>query len=153
MANWCFNRVEFTGSEFALTGIKLLFHELAEKGQAEQKGQLPEFIKDDEGYFFDIQCEDEVIYYETRWSPNTDILKKIADEYAVGFVHSYDESGNCIFGEAIYKDGELKDLSLDFKDYDLYEFDEATDLYHFEGNAYESDEEILETLLERKKGL
>ena len=30
------------------------------------------------------------------------------------------------------------------------EQDEETDLYHFEGEEYESDYEILETLLERK---
>ena len=151
MANWCYNRVEFTGSEFALTDVKLMFQELAEKSKADEKGQLPEFIKTDDGYFFDIYSEDDIVYYETRWSPNTGNLKTIADEYGLGFVHNYEESGNCIYGVATYNDGVLTDVYLDFEDFDLYEYDEEKETYSFEGEFYECCEEIQEILLERKK--
>jgi hypothetical protein len=153
MANWCYNRVEFSGSEFALTGLKLLFQELAEKGQAEQHGQLPGFIEEKEGYFFDIQVEDEVIYYETRWSPNTDRVQEIADHFDIGFTHNYEESGNCIYGEAIYKDGVLTETDLDFEDFNLFEYDEEKETYTFEGQTYYCSEDIQEILLERKKQL
>lgn len=151
MANWCYNRVEFTGSDSALTGVRLMFQQLAEKGQAEQKGQLPEFITEEDGYFFDLRVEDEVIYYETRWAPNTDRVREIADHFDVRFTHNYEESGNCIYGEATYKDGVLTKVDLDFEDFNLYEYDEEKDTYTFEGQSYECSEEIQEILLERKK--
>jgi hypothetical protein len=55
MANWCWNRVEFTGSEFALKGVELLFHEMAEKEKRENKGQSPDFIKEEKDWFFQIR--------------------------------------------------------------------------------------------------
>jgi hypothetical protein len=36
------------------------------------------------------------------------------------------------------------------EDFDSYELDEETDTYHFEGKEYDSEWEILDTLLERK---
>jgi len=151
MANWCYNWVEFTGSEFALTGVKLMFQELAKKEKAEQQGQLPDFIEEKEGYFFDLQVEDEVIYYETKWSPNTDRVREIADQFDIGFIHNYQESGNCIYGEASYKDQILTVVDLDLEDFNLYEYDEEKDTYTFEGQFFECSEEIQEILLERKK--
>ena len=151
MPNWCYNRVEFTGSTFALTGVKLMFEELAEKGRAEQQGQLPEFIKEEDGYFFDLQVDDEVIYYETRWSPNTDRVREITDHFDIGFLHEYEEPGNCIFGEATYKDGVLTKVDLDIEDFNLYKYDEEKETYTFEGQTYDCSEEIQEILLERKK--
>jgi hypothetical protein len=153
MANWCYNRVEFTGSTFALTGVKLMFEELAEKERAEQQGQLPEFIEEKGGYFFDLLVEDEVIYYETRWSPNIDRLREIADYFDIGFIHNYEESGNCICGEATYKGKVLTEVDLDFEDFNLYKYDEEKDIYTFEGQSYECSDEIQKILLERKKHL
>lgn len=70
--------------------------------------------------------------------------------YKVNFVQDYEEMGNLIYGRATYRDGILSDIFLDDDDFEIYEQDEETDLYHFEGEEYESDYEILETLLERK---
>lgn len=58
--------------------------------------------------------------------------------------------GNLIYGKATYKNRKLTDIYLEDEDFEQYEYDEETDYYHFEGEAYESDCEILETLLERK---
>jgi len=39
---------------------------------------------------------------------------------------------------------------LEDEDFETYHYDEEEDAYHFEGETYEGDWEILETLLERK---
>lgn len=151
MPNWCLNRVGFTGSDSALTGVRLMFQKPAEKGQAEQKGQLPEFITEKDGYFFDLRVEDQDIYYETRWSPNTDRVREIADHFDIGFIHNYEEPGNCIYGGATYVNQVLTAVALDIEDFNLYEYDEEKDTYTFEAQSYDCSEEIQEILLERKK--
>ncbi len=130
-----------------------MFEELSAKGEAEQQGQLPDFIEEKDGYFFDLRVEDEVIYYETRWSPNTDIVQEIAEHFDIEFTHHYDESGTCIYGEAIYKDGMLTKVELDMADFAAYKYDVDEETYLFEGQYYECSEEIKEILLERKKQL
>jgi len=58
--------------------------------------------------------------------------------------------GNLVYGRAIFSEKLLTDIYLEDEDFEQYEFDEETDSYSFEGENYESDSEILETLLERK---
>lgn len=103
------------------------------------------------GYFFEIVWENGMLYYETKWAPNTAILVFIADEYGVGFNHIYDEVGNGVFGEASYMDGELKIIGLDADDIGQYEYDGDSGTYRFENLTYASSEDILQLMLERKK--
>ena len=126
---------------------------MAKKEQKERKGQLPPFVKDETGYLFEIRWEEDVLYYETKWSPNTEIMVRVADEYDTGFVHSYSEPGNGVFGETTYTDGVLEDIFLDDDDYEQYGYDEETETYFFENQAYESNEEIHDILFERKKAI
>jgi hypothetical protein len=151
MANWCSNTVEFIGEHSQFEYLKVLFTAMAAKEKKEGKGQLPAFTEEGNGYLFEIRWEDGILYYETKWSPNTAVMVKIAEHFKVGFIHSYAEPGNGVFGEATYKDGSLTDVSLEWSDTDLYQFNEDTDLYTFEGSEYESGDEINEILLERKK--
>lgn len=126
---------------------------MTEKEQTEEKGQLPDFITLDNCYFFDIYQNEGVkgvFQYQTKWQPNLEIVQKIAEYYKVDFVQDYEEMGNLIYGKATYKNRKLTDIYLEDEDFEQYEYDEETDYYHFEGEAYESDCEILETLLERK---
>jgi hypothetical protein len=58
--------------------------------------------------------------------------------------------GNCVCGRATSADKLLTDVFLEYEDFEQFEFDEETDTYHFEGEDYDSEYEILETLLERK---
>ena len=153
MANWCSNTVVFTGGQNQLDELKTLFLTMAKKEQKERKGQLPPFVNDDTGYLFEIRWEEDVLYYETKWSPNTEVMVQVADKYHTGFEHSYSESGNGVFGETTYEDGILEDVFLDDDDYDLYGYDEETEIYFFENQAYESNEEIHDILLERKKAI
>lgn len=154
MANWCSNTVVFEGKPEAIEQIQQLFKSMAEKQQEENCGQLPGFVEDSNGgYFFDIYQEDDVtgiFQYETKWSPNIEIVKAIAEHYKVNFTQDYEELGNCVYGKAIFSDKLLTDIYLDNEEFEQYGFDEETDTYHFEGEEYESDYEILETLLERK---
>lgn len=154
MANWCNNTVAFEGKPEAIEQIERLFKAMAEQEQKEERGQLPDFAKDrNEGYFFNIYRDDDVtgvVQYETRWSPNTEIVQAIAEHYKVDFTQDYEELGCLVYGRATYVDGILTDICLDDEDFEAYSYDEEIDTYHFEGEEYESDFEILETLLERK---
>ena len=127
---------------------------MKEKEEKTEEGQLPEFIsKNNGGYFFNIywnEGDEGQFQYETKWSPNIEVIQKIAEHYEVNFTQDYEEMGNLIYGRATFYDKLLTDIYLEDEDFEQYGFDEETDTYHFEGEIYESDYEILETLLERK---
>lgn len=153
MANWCNNSVAFEGNETDLEQIKMEFRKMITKEQNENCGQLPEFISDESrGYFFDIVWEegDCIFNYQTKWSPNTEALKHIAERFNVDFILDYEEMGNQIYGRTIFSDGELTDIYLEDEDFEKYRYDEEAETYHFEGETYDNDYEILETLLDRK---
>ena len=154
MANWCSNTVVFEGKPEAITAIQELFQSMKEKEEKTEEGQLPEFIsKNNGGYFFNIywnEGDEGQFQYETKWSPNIEVIQKIAEHYEVNFTQDYEEMGNLIYGRATFYDKLLTDIYLEDEDFEQYGFDEETDTYHFEGETYESDYEILETLLERK---
>lgn len=150
MPNWCSNTVQFIGTSSKLKKLQRLFNGLAKKEAKENCGQFPDFIKADRGYFFSTRWEEGVLYYETRWSPNTDVLISIADHFKVGFQHDFEESGNLVYGQAIYEKKQVSLYELESGDFDLFEFDEEKENWVFEGERYESDYEIKEILLERK---
>ena len=154
MANWCGNTVAFEGTPEAIDQIKWLFQAMATKEQQEQKGQLPDWVNQHNGgYFFDLYSDKdntEVFQYQTKWSPNIEIVQEIAKHYKVDFVQDYEEMGNLVYGQATYNNGTLQDIYLEDDDFEQYEYNEETDKYHFEGKIHESDCDILETLLERK---
>lgn len=154
MANWCSNTVEFIGEHSQFEYLEVLFTAIAAKEKKEGKGQLPLFVNErDSGYLFDTRWEGGILYYETKWSPNFEVMKRIAEHFSIGFIHSYAEPGNMVYGEATYKDGVFTDVFLESEDYGLCGYDEESDTYCFEGNTYESNDEILEILLERKKAI
>jgi len=154
MANWCSNMVVFEGKPEAITAIQELFQSMKGKEDKTEQGQLPDFIPDNNGgHFFNIYWNDGdegQFQYETKWSANIEIVQRIAEYYQVDFVQDYEEMGNLVYGRATFSDKLLTDIYLEDKDFNNYQFDEETDSYHFEGESYESDCEILETLLERK---
>ena len=127
---------------------------MATKEQQEQKGQLPDWVNQHNGgYFFDLYSDKdntEVFQYQTKWSPNIEIVQEIAKHYKVDFVQDYEEMGNLVYGQATYNNGTLQDIYLEDDDFEQYEYNEETDKYHFEGKIHESDCDILETLLDRK---
>ena len=99
--------------------------------------------------YFDNE-ETGVFQYQTKWSPNIEIIQEIAEYYKVDFVQDYEEMGNLIYGQAIHHNEILQDIYLEDDDFEQYEYDEEGDCYHFEDKEYDNDSEILEILLERK---
>ncbi len=153
MANWGSNSVAFEGNEIALEHVKLEFIKMQLRENEENCGQLPEFVSDkNRGYFFDILLEDGdcIFNYQTRWSPNTEILLQIAEYFKVDFIHNYEEIGNQIYGVAVYSNSELTEIYLEEEEFEQYKYNEETDTYFFKEENYESDYEILEILLKRK---
>ena len=154
MANWCSNMVVFEGNPEAIEQIQQLFQTMKGREEKEEQGQLPDFVPNTNGgYFFNIYWNDGdkgIYQYETKWSPNIEVLKTIAEQYQIGLIQNYEEMGNLVYGRATFSDKLLTDMYLEDEDFGNYQFDQETDTYHFEGKDYDSDCEILETLLERK---
>lgn len=154
MANWCSNTIVFEGKEEAIKQIEKLFQTMRSKEEQTKQGQLPDFVTDEKGgYFFNIYANEGdtgIFQYETKWSPNTEIVQKIAVYYQVNFIQDYEEISNLVYGRASFINNLLTDIYLEDEDFKQYQFDEKTDTYSFEGEIYYSDCEILETLLERK---
>ncbi len=150
MANWCYNVVTFDNSN-VLEQLKILFESLAEKCEKEEQGQLPDFIRNGERFMFNMNWEDDTVSYETRWSPNIEEMKQIADFYKTGFNYYYEELGNLVYGVARYENGVLTDTYLESSDFSLFDQIEDEDKWIFEGETYESEYDILEILLERKQ--
>lgn len=152
MANWCSNTVVFEGNPETIEQIQQLFKSMAEKEKQENCGQLPDFItKDNGGWFFEIyQSDTSVLNYQTKWVPNIEIVRAIAEHYNVDFTQEYEELGCCIYGRAIFTNGILTDTHLKYEDFGNFDFDEETNICLFEGEKYESEYDILEILLERK---
>ena len=153
MANWCSNSVVFEGEQGQLTDLKILFDAMALKERKQRKGQLPDFVYEQEGFFFDCRWEDEVLFYETKWAPNTAVLMEIAVRLEVGFTHRYAEGSNQIYGEAVYQNNVFTDIRLDNDDFGEFSFNEENETYQFENKEYERKSEILEILLERKQAI
>lgn len=151
MPNWCSNTVVFTGSKAKLGKLKRFFLQMSKKEIKESQGQLPEFLQESTGFMFDISWEDGILYYMTKWGPNTDVMLAVAEHFIVDYTHEYNEPDMQIFGECTFIKGVLTNTSLDQEDYKLIELLEDKDIWKFEGKVYEVLEEILEILLWRKK--
>ncbi len=115
MANWCSNIVIFHGEKIQVNRTMFLFKQLERKEKAEDKGQLPDFVNADDGYFFEIWTLANILNYETRWSPNTDVLKQVADQFGVEFSYEYVEPMNGINGKIAYRSGVLTQKDRKFK--------------------------------------
>jgi len=162
MANWCFNRVTFSGSAQAIEQVNNLFKAMAAKEKAEVCGQLPDYIDlpTDEAwgseYFFEIKQEDNednngcIFHYATKWSPNFEIVLEIADRYRLDFIQEYEELGCLLFGKAIYTNGVFNNIGLEDEDFQKYSYEEATGHWLFENESYENEQDILRILLDRK---
>lgn len=151
MANWCSNIIQFEANASTMQNLADLFTAMAAKEIKEGCGQLPSFIQTGDGYLFDIRWEDGVLYYATKWGPNPEVIQAIAAHFNIDGSHFFEESMMQVYGEITYTAGVVIVTALEPEDYELFSYDEETDMYHFEGETYESDSDILEILLARKK--
>lgn len=151
MANWCYNVVTFENNPNVLEQLKQLFESLAEKEKKEEQGQLPDFILNSKRYMFSINWQDETASYETKWSPNIEEMKQIADHFKIGFNYYYEELGCLLYGVARYENAVLSNSFLESSDFGLFEENEGDGIWTFEGQKFESEYDILEILLERRQ--
>jgi Ferredoxin-like domain in Api92-like protein len=125
MANWCDSIVQFEGEDKTLKNLESYFTLMAAKEKAENWGQLPTFSRaDNVSYFFYTNYKDGVLYYETKWCPNLEVLREVADHFKVGFTSDYSEIDLQVFGQATYRNGILKDIFLEPDDFNLFEYNQ-----------------------------
>jgi 6-phosphogluconolactonase (cycloisomerase 2 family) len=130
--------------------LRHLTNGLIERETMENCGQLYQMVSEKSGHLFETSYENGILCYLTKWAPNTQVLVQVADHLNLSYTHSYEEPGMMIYGRDTYKNGELVQIMLDNDDFALYQFNQQTEYYEFEGESYPSDEEILETLFRRK---
>lgn len=150
MANWCFNLVVFQGESQKIIELERLILAAVKKECKEGKGQLFPMVKADGGYLFEIQYENGVLCYMTKWSPNTEVLIALADFLSLSFTHNYEEPGMGIYGQDRYQASKLSEVMLEQEDFEQYELDEGNACFIFQGRPYFEETEILEILLQNK---
>jgi len=153
MANWCYNYVEFTSTnQEKLNELYSLLSEF----EIKQSCNLGEYLLEgDQKPVYDLFSPVDtgvsiIVSYLTKWSPNLRDLQKLATKFECNFNVEYKETGHEIFGKASFENGELLVQDLSNDDFEEYSFDEDTDCYMFEGEEYECEDDILETLWKRK---
>ena len=119
MANICSNTLSFSGKEKNLKAVREIFDEMLIDNK-NGEGAMPSFIgTPPDGYLFDVYLnETDFISYTTKWCPNEEIIKLIADECKVDFILDYEELGCGLFGRFHYnhKTKQLIDYCLTDKE-------------------------------------
>lgn len=145
MPNWCSNFILTSNQD-----VKDVFQKLIKKQEKSGQGETLDWFEDDR-YLFDIEIYGDSIMFQTKWSPALKTGEALAKTLKTEIELDYDEPGMCIYGKAIFNPkGQIKDYYLSDLDFDKYEHDEEKDVYIFEGQEYESDEDIKEILLKRR---
>lgn len=151
MPKWCYNHVTFSGDKENLDKLNIALTNAVKAEQEEKQAQkihsLSEVV---EGYFFDIyheQYDDHItLQYETRWSPNIDDVAQICKEYKVSAEHEYSEPGMQIYGTTTYDEsGEYTDEQVKTEFLDLIEYDDETNKYIYDGEIWDSEDDLIET--------
>ncbi len=76
-----------------------------QKNKKRNKVSLPDFVQNGERFMFSINWEYDTLSYETRWSPNIEEMKQVADFFRTGFNYYYEELGNLVYGVVKYENG------------------------------------------------
>lgn len=154
MANWCQHWLSFQGEESKIKEVVAMFQAMEQKGKETNEGQKPDFIQEvKQDYFFDIYTdESEIVSYNTKWSPNLEDIIEIANHLDLNFECTYQELGENIFGKAVFTAGnsEAKIYDLESSDFDLYSFNQDKDIYSYQGEESESEEDILMQIFKEK---
>lgn len=116
MANYCSNSVLFLGDRESVAAVRDLFVKIELHQHMTDTYHLPDFVKAEDGCMWDIYDSEGWLNYETRWSPNLEVLEQIAEKYNVNFICHYAEMMSGIWGEAVYHNGKL--TSVDRNKYD-----------------------------------
>lgn len=150
MANWCSNWVTVEGEEQNVQSFKEEMAKLANDTTILGHGVRPS-EEGDLWYMFDIQIEDNVISFMSKWDPANDSLQFLAKKHQVTITNQYSETGNMIFGQW-FGDGETENnVWLTDEEWDLaVPGDEDGSFYIYDGKEYEVQEDALEEILDKK---
>ena len=150
MANWCSNWVTVEGEEQNVQSFKEEMAKLANDTTILGHGVRPS-EEGDLWYMFDIQIEDDVISFMSKWDPANDSLQFLAKKHQVTVTNQYSETGNMIFGQW-FGDGETENnVWLTDEEWDLaVPGDEDESFYIYDGEEYEVQEDALEEILDKK---
>ena len=156
MANWCRHWVEFSGEKDAVEKILNVFREMEKEQMGLANfGLKPDFLNGiEQDFFYDIQVDDEnkVVVYDTKWAPNMLDLEAIAVHCGVNFIADYEELGSSVFGKSILTDAGIVEYDLEGEDFEKYTEDEEYGFYVLDGEDYECETDVLEKLFENRVG-
>lgn len=103
----------------------------------------------EDGYLFDIYECDGTLYFWTKWGPESNQVKALADMFGLGFTYMYEESGNQIYGECRYTPGgEMVDYYIPDEILEEAVFNWDDDYYSWRGKDYECQSEMMDAMLE-----
>lgn len=152
MANVCTNYVTFEAQRATIDALASIFQDLAANEAQTNQGQLPPDVESDSGHMFAIQWHGATVSYETKGVPNFAVIAALAARLEADFTITFHEPGDEIYGDIIYRNGESAQTILEPEDFESYAQDEDDeDLWHFEGDTYEAESDILEILLQRRR--
>ena len=105
MPNWCTNFLHLDVDIDNNPLIEELLSWAEITGRTVDNGQLP--IPNKEGefeykYMFDLSVQDNIIQFNTKWSPDVEMCIAIAKKYKFSFLLAYEEAGEPMFGEYKY---------------------------------------------------
>lgn len=152
MANICTNTVLFDADPAALAALASIFDDMVAREAATGQGQLPPGVGSENGLMFAIDRHEATVSYETRSIPNFAVIAALAERVGAGFTITFHEPGEEIYGDIVYLRGGSTQTILEPEDFESYRSDpDDEDLWHFEGQTYEAESDILELLLERRR--
>ncbi|OOQ58280.1 DUF1281 family ferredoxin-like fold protein [Mucilaginibacter pedocola] len=144
MANTCFNELYFTGDSAKVQRANLF---LAGLPRDEWGGVT---IEGTDGYFQDIGFSRGRFLFGTRWGPQLETARVIADRFGVGFVYDYCEPMMSLYGQARYEKGQACDIRLGQKDFAGVSYLEDDDVYVYQNTHYRSIETLSRLLLQER---
>lgn len=153
----CNNVIAFSGKKENVIAFK---KEIEELNNQYEKTELGVYV---EGYekgkmiplFFDNglhNIDENVFGFETKWAPSIDMIKFLCLKHKVDLDYFYQEDGSYIYGVLTYDfiSKNFTETNLEKSDFDKISEDPKKNYYIFENEKWESKDEILELILDRK---
>jgi len=152
MPNWCGNYIKFYGDAKQIAKLEKMLEDLVASNDDSMQGHRPNWEavkKANCHYMFDIQLDgDGQIQFDTAWSPAISLVFLLGRRYDLGYVHRWDESGNSLYGKAVFRTANKNFLdlydgsSLNFR----YDFDSG--MYIYNGQEYESQYDFIDEVVD-----
>jgi hypothetical protein len=79
MAIYYSNTAFFLGDQNAVSELRQLFWEMERQQKLTRMYYLPDFVMDSTGYVQDISFNGQWFNYESRWTPNLNLLVQLAE--------------------------------------------------------------------------